>query len=524
MLESGNLPDQKTSSRSSFASAITATSDTGFFLRFSTRNCPVGGPSLPASMIGFLQDPMTGTLSSADLVERLAELPNLADIPREELEWLAAHGEYDLREAGQVIVPMDERIENLWIILSGHYSVWVDRGVGPKRVMSWRTGDVTGILPYSRMTGPPGDSFIEEESELLTIHERHFPEMIHRCPIFTAYTVHLMVDRARRFKASDLQDEKMISLGKLAAGLAHELDNPASATIRGAKLLNAALEEADAASRAVGKAGLTAAQRELVEQTRAVCVAERGDDVLSPIERADRESEIADWLARHDCDPDQSSRLAETDLRIENLDNLAENLSGDRLDAVLRWITGACETRSLADDIEVAATRIHGLVAAVKRFTQMDSLAAPEASDVGTGLRDTVRIISSRAKAKGVAITLDVEPDLPLVHAAHGELNQVWLNLIDNALDAVGEDGHIDVKARQELDRVVVSVMDDGPGIPPEIEDRIFDPFFTTKPPGQGIGLGLELTRRLVRRYHGDIEVHSDPGRTEFRVSVAVES
>jgi signal transduction histidine kinase len=426
-------------------------------------------------------------MSTADLVDRLAALPNLAEIPRQELEWLVAHGEFERREAGKVMTPPGNRVEHLWIILSGHYSVWVDRGVGPRRVIAWRTGDVTGILPYSRMTGPPGPSFIDEASELLTIHEKYFPEMIHRCPAFTAYTVHLMIDRARRFNASDLQDEKMISMGKLAAGLAHELNNPASATLRGAKSLLGA------------------------------------GDVLSPIEHTDRESEIADWLSRHDCDPDYASRLADTDVRIEALNNLAETMSGDTLEIVLRWIAVACETRALAADIEMAATRIHDLVAAVKRFTQMDNLASPEAVDVETGLRDTVRVVASKARAKGAAITLETEPDLPRVRATSGELNQVWLNLIDNALDAILESGRIDVTARRELDRVVVRVVDDGPGISPEIEPLIFDAFFTTKPPGQGIGLGLEITRRLVRRYQGDIEVESRPGRTEFRVSLAVE-
>jgi signal transduction histidine kinase len=462
-------------------------------------------------------------MPNADLVDRLAKLPNLAEIPREELEWLAAHGNLGVRPAGWVMAPKGQRIENLWIILSGHVSVYVDRGVGPRRVIDWRTGDVTGMLPYSRMKGPPGSNLLEEPSELLEIHERHFPEMIHRCPTFTAYTVHLMLDRARRFNASDLQDEKMISLGKLAAGLAHELNNPASATVRGANSLLAALEEVDTASRSLGAAGLTREQLEAVEQARVACMTERTGVVLSPIERADREDEIADWLRRHDCDPDHAERLAATEVRIEVLDSLAEAMPGDTLDAVLRWIAVGCETHSIASDIERAATRIHELVASVKGFTQMDSLGGPEAVNVETGLRDTIRVVASKAKAKGAAITLDVEPHLPCVHAVGGELNQVWLNLIDNALDALHESGSIDVSACRELDRVVVRVVDDGPGIPPDVESRIFDPFFTTKPPGQGIGLGLELSRRLVRRYQGDIEVESRPGRTEFRVSLAAE-
>ena len=198
-------------------------------------------------------------------------------------------------------------------------------------------------------------------------------------------------------------------------------------------------------------------------------------------------------------------------------------MAGDTLEAVLRWIAVACETHSLAADMKMAATRIHELVASVKRFTQMDNLSAPEDVDVETGLRDTVRVIASKARAKNVAVTLDIEPDLPRVRATSGELNQVWLNLIDNAIEAIQGSGRIDITARRELDRVVVRVVDDGPGIPPDVEPRIFDAFFTTKPPGQGIGLGLEITRRLVRRYKGDIDVQSRPGRTEFRVSLLLE-
>ena len=461
--------------------------------------------------------------STADLVDRLAALPTLTEIPREELEWLAAHGNLELRQAGRVVAPKGKRIENLWVILSGQISVRVDRGAGPRRVIEWCSGEVTGMLPYSRMEGPPGDNFVEEETELLTLHEKHFPELVHQCPAFTAYTVHLMLDRARRFNASDLQDEKMVSLGKLAAGLAHELNNPASATVRSAKTLLAAMEESDAASRALGAATLTDELRVAVEKAHAACLAEPFGDVLSPIERADREDEIADWLSQHQCDPGLAGRLADTAAKIEVLDTLAQVMSGDRLEAVLRWMAIGCETRSLATDIEQAATRIHELVAAVKRFTQMDNPAGPDSVDVETGLRDTIRVIASKAKAKGAAIALDIEPDLPRVCATSGELNQVWLNLIDNALEAIPESGSISVSARQELDYVVVRVVDDGPGIPPDIEAQVFDPFFTTKAPGEGLGLGLEITQRLVRRYQGDIAVESRPGRTEFRVSLPLE-
>jgi signal transduction histidine kinase len=176
----------------------------------------------------------------------------------------------------------------------------------------------------------------------------------------------------------------------------------------------------------------------------------------------------------------------------------------------------------LVSDIEQSATRIHDLVAAIKRFTYMDNLAGPESVDAEAGLRDTLRVVAAKAKSKGASLNLDVPADLPCVHAAGSELNQVWLNLIDNALDAIGDSGRIEISARAELDKVFVSVIDDGPGVPPEVLPKIFDAFFTTKPPGQGTGLGLDISRRLLRRYHGDVAVESRPGRTEFRVTLGV--
>jgi signal transduction histidine kinase len=463
-------------------------------------------------------------MADADIVERLASLPAMASIPRVELEWLTTHGLLAVWETGTVIAPKSKRIETLWILLSGHIAIRVDRGAGPRRVMEWRTGDVGGLLPYSRMTGPPGDTYCEELTEVLLIHEKHFPGMIHRCPVFTARTVHIMLDRARAFNTSDLQDEKMISLGKLAAGLAHELNNPASATVRSAKLLLAGLVQADSAARALGAASLSDEKLHEIEQTRDTCLASPAGTIRSPIEQVEREDEIVEWLARHHSDPGHAASLAETAVTIEALDVLAKSASGATLDAALRWIATGCATRSLAIDIERAATRIYELVAAVKKFTYMDRLAGPESVDVEAGLRDTLRVVGSKAKSKGAAITLDIEPNLPRAYATGGELNQVWLNLIDNALDAVSEGGRVSISARQELDRIVVRIVDDGPGIPPDIGPQIFDPFFTTKPPGQGTGLGLDVTRRLLRRYHGEISFDSRPGRTEFRVSLLIEN
>jgi signal transduction histidine kinase len=315
----------------------------------------------------------------------------------------------------------------------------------------------------------------------------------------------------------------MISLGKLAAGLAHELNNPASAAVRGAKLLLTGLHDADTASRALGAAGLTPAQIQAIERTRDACAARPSGGVLSPLEQADREDAFAEWLSRHNADPGQAAALADTAVTISALDELASVVSGETLGSALRWIASGCATHALAMDIERAANRIYELVSAVKKFTYMDTLAGRESVDVEAGIRDTMRIVASKAKSRRASITLDVEPGLPRVSANGGELNQVWLNLIDNALDAIPESGSVAIDARRELDRVVVRIVDNGPGIPPEILPKIFDPFFTTKPPGQGTGLGLDITRRLLRHYYGDIDIQSRPGRTECRVRLVAE-
>jgi signal transduction histidine kinase len=464
--------------------------------------------------------PVIVQATSADLLERLAAHKTIGGAPRAELQWLADHGQFRLYGVGETIVPMTDVINEMAILLNGHLAIYVDRGTGRRKFMEWRGGDVSGLLPYSRMTHPPGTTSVEEPTEALVIHRDLFPEMIRECPHVTGILVHIMLDRARQFTSTDWQDEKMVSLGRLAAGLAHELNNPASAVARAATLLNSALAEAEDASRALGQLNLSEEERERLEALRDGSLIPKTTGVFSAIERSDREDEIVSWLEEHGADLSSAEALSESGVAIEALDDLAESLSKDTLDAALRWVAAGFTTRTLAADIERASTRIHNLVSAVKRFTYMDRATVSEPSDIGQGLVDTVAVLASKAKAKSVEVRMEIPDDLPHVRAYGGELNQVWSNLIENALDAVESSGQIIVRAAREGAWVVVRVIDDGPGIPSDIQARIFDPFFTTKPVGHGTGLGLDITRRIVRRHDGQIEVDSRPGRTEFRVTL----
>jgi len=457
-------------------------------------------------------------MTEADLVDRLAAHKTIGKAPREELAWLASHGSLRHLDAGGVLTAKGVTVEGLFVVLSGCIVIFVDRGAGPRKVMEWRAGDVTGLLPYSRLVSPPGDTFAQEPSTVLTIQRDQLREMIRECHQVTSILVHNMVDRARAFTSSDLHDEKMISLGKLSAGLAHELNNPAAAIERSAALLEDRLEDAERAARALGVSRLTDAQLDAVDEVRESCLATSPTGVRSPIEQAEREEAIADWLADHGLDVTTAEALADTAVTLEALDRIAGTVDGPALNAVLRWTAAGCSVRSLASEIHEAATRIAGLVLAIKGFTHMDRAEVAEPVDVKLGLSNTVAVLKSKARSKAAAVVINVEPDLPPARGFVGELNQIWANLIDNALDAIPNAGRVEVLANRERQRVVVRIIDNGTGIPPEIRDSIFDPFFTTKPVGHGTGLGLDIVRRLVIHNDGEISIDSQPGRTEFRV------
>jgi signal transduction histidine kinase len=459
--------------------------------------------------------------SEASIHDRLSKHRLLAGAPPEQIAWLAAHGRLIRFEPGAVVTQKGQPVLGLYIMLSGHTTIFVNRGAGPQKVMEWRGGDVGGYLPYSRLVAAPGDVRVEVPTEIFMIPREEIPALIRDCYELTSIFVHVMLDRARQFTSSDLHQEKMSSLGKLAAGLAHELNNPASAVARSAQGLKARLSEVETASRALGAARLSEAQQAAVGTAAEHCLAASSVKLSrSPIEQADREDSIADWLTRHHADIAAAEPLAQSAVTLDALDQLAEALDGEALQAALAWLVADCATYQLASEIETAASRIHNLVAAVKGFTYMDQATIAKPVDVRQGLADTLAVLNAKARGKQVKVSLDVEADLPRVQGFGGELNQVWANLVDNALDAAS--GHVAVAAGRQGQSVVVRVTDDGPGMPPEIRERIFDPFFTTKPVGQGTGLGLDIARRVVLRHEGQIEVDSRPGQTQFSVTLPI--
>ena len=461
-------------------------------------------------------------MTERDLIDRLSEHKTLGGAPRSELEWLVAHGHIRRLNTGDVLSMKGVPVEALYIILSGRLALFVDRGTGLNKVIEWREGDVAGLLPYSRLTTPPGYSSALEPLEILAIPRANLRAMAQECFDVTSILVHTMIDRARLFTSSDLQNEKLISLGKLAAGLAHELNNPASAIERCGKILKDRIEDSEEATRYLAVAKLSDAQIAAVEAVRAACLANHSDGARSPLEQSDREEAMFQWLVKRGLDTQNAGMLADTEVTFELLESLVSTLERPALNAVVRWVVACCAVRNLTSTIQDSSARISSLVKAVKGFTHMDQANVAEPVDLGPGLSDTVAVLNSKAREKSVVVTVELEANLPKVRGFAAELNQVWGNLIDNALDAVAQGGRVKILAILENQRVVVRILDDGPGISDEIRHRIFDPFFTTKPQGLGVGLGLDIVRRLVNHNDGAIEFESRPGWTEFRVLLQI--
>jgi signal transduction histidine kinase len=337
--------------------------------------------------------------------------------------------------------------------------------------------------------------------------------------------VHLMLDRTRDFTKLDQQNEKMISLGKLSAGLAHELNNPASAVVRSASALKKHLSFESDKFKKVISLRITDEQVDRVNEILGEILQRQSQKELSMMEKSNMEDELADWL--DDRDVDNSFELAESyaefHMTTDDLDKIEEQAAAPGLSTVLEWLNSVLTTEKMVAEIGEASERIGNLVKSVKEYSHMDGGADKKKMPLRDGVESTLRILQHKIRGKNINVSLKMPDSLPLVNISPGEMNQVWTNLIDNAIDALPEHGNIQIESERDREFVITRVIDNGSGIPKDVLDQIFDPFFTTKEIGKGTGLGLEIAHNIVKRHRGQIKVTSEPGRTEFNVCLPIE-
>ena len=453
-------------------------------------------------------------------VAALRSISVFVDLPAADLEWLASRMDELLLSAGQIFARPGDPVDYLNVILEGELQFERTETPGSPVIIA-SAGQVTGLLPFSRLTQVRGIGRAVLASRLLRLHKQYFPEMLQRMPELVQRLVGLMSDRIREFTRIETQQEKLMALGKLSAGLAHELNNPAAAARRAAQTLLEAMDNVRAASLKLLQHPYSEAQRVSMlqfEQEAMKQTASTEKQSSDPLDFNDREEEITNWLERHKIDEPYkiASILADACIGPQKLDALAATTGDDAVDNVLRRVAALITVYGLLREIDNSTRRISDLVTAIKRYSYMDQGALQEVN-LEEDLDNTLKIFGHRLK-DGVTVIRDYDPELPRVCAYGGELNQVWTNLIDNAIDAMKGKGELRVGAHRELDCAIVEIGDNGPGIPPDVQGRVFEPFFTTKKVGEGTGLGLDTVMRIVRKHHGSIDVRSQPGDTRFRV------
>jgi signal transduction histidine kinase len=446
----------------------------------------------------------------------LLGVPAFGGLPEDQIEWFLGRSEEVCLKANESYFRQGDTADAMFVIISGEIEMRGELG-GETAVFDIKAGNITGVLPFSRMKQFPINARAVSDACTLRFPSSLFPELVQRMPELTQRLVGMMSDRIRESTRMEQQRDRLAALGKLSAGLAHELNNPASAARRAASQLREALKRIKDASHELGARDLSPAQRAEIEKLETSFV-QRDEVPPDALTVSDLEEQIDSLLRSHgQTDMWQiASELARKNVKPERLEALFATLDAGTARAALVRIATSVEIGNVLTEIENSTSRISDLVGAIKEYTYMDQ-APIQNVDIVRSLETTLTILNHKLK-HGIEVKRDYEAAPLLVNSFGSELNQVWTNLIDNAIDAMGGKGVLNVRAYREADCIVVTITDNGPGIPAEILPRIFEPFFTTKGVGEGTGLGLDTVQRIVKKHRGDIQVQSKPGETRFQV------
>src|ERR1700734_2309948 len=445
----------------------------------------------------------------------LLRVPAFVDLPDDQIAWFISQSQELHLRAGDVSARQGDPADSMFVILEGRLQ---GRGelAGENVVFDLEPGDVTGVLPFSRMKQFTVGGRAETDSRALQFPASLFPELVHKMPELTKRLVGLMSDRIRETTRREQQQDRLASLGKLSAGLAHELNNPASAAKRAASQLRHMLTKIRNASVELGKKNLSPAQKLEIEKLEASFI-QQNQPPPDALTTSDLEEQIDSLLRSHGQNDlwQLAADLARKNIKPEALESLFATLDAETARAALVRIAASVEVATLLNEIESGTSRISDLVRAIKEYTYMDQTPLQNV-DIVKSLETTLTILNHKLK-HGITVERRYQKIPLMVNSFGSELNQVWTNIIDNAIDAMGGEGKLKIRTFRDDNCVVVEITDNGPGISPEVQAHMFEPFFTTKGVGQGTGLGLDTVQRIVKKHQGNIQVSSKPGETRFQ-------
>ena len=455
-----------------------------------------------------------------DLIDRLRQFEPFDGVGDATIQWVIDHGEYRLYPEGDAVFIPDTPVDHMSIMVEGAYLLQLPQKGELRDMGVWETGYVFGVLPFSRMEVSRARGTALRDSRVLLLHKKYFTDLVVCSYRLVQNLVALMSTRIREFSQLQYQNEKLLALGKLSAGLAHELNNPASAMVRSAKELRDRIHQTPDKFKEVITMRITPEQTDRVNAIifpRIECGAKSGQSLL---DRTDALDELLDWL--DDEGVDQADDVAETfvdyGVTTADLAEIKATVEPQRLDPILFWMEQVLTNEALIDEIEDSADRIAQLIGSIKSYSHMDQSADRRPLDVHEGIASTLIMLKHKFKQKQIELDRQFGENLPQVNAVPGEMNQIWTNLIDNALDAMDDKGKLTITTIPQRNMVCVTIQDNGAGIPQEVVERVFDPFFTTKEIGKGTGMGLDIVRKIVSRHKGTVNVSSEPGNTQFKI------